>query len=113
MKWLLIIGFNQVLIALILFFRSNLAALLFFKQDSLLSVIDRLLLIFFCGYFLWANTTNQIITIDFFILSQTLAYGATAILGFILVVIKTKKFTLKWDYPFFLMIIRKVFPMPC
>jgi O-antigen/teichoic acid export membrane protein len=110
MKWLLIIGFNQVLIALILFFRSNLSALLLFRQDSFLSVIDRLLLIFFCGYFLWANVTHQIITIDFFILSQTLAYGATAILGFILVGRKTKKFTLKWDYAFFLMIIKKSLP---
>ena len=33
LKWLFIIGFNQVLVALILFIRSNLSALLLFKRQ--------------------------------------------------------------------------------
>ena len=60
MKWLAVIGFNQILIALILFIRSNLSALLLFKKDSILSIIDRLILILLCGYFLWAKKTNEI-----------------------------------------------------
>ena len=70
MKWLIIIGFNQILVALILFIRSNLSALLLFKKDSILSITDRLILIFFCGYFLYSIANNTIVTIDFFILSQ-------------------------------------------
>ena len=87
MKWLIIIGFNQVLVALILFIRSNLSALLLFKKDSILSITDRLILIFFCGYFLYSIANNAIITIDFFILSQTVAYLITVFIGFSLVCI--------------------------
>ena len=82
LKWLFIIGFNQVLVALILFIRSNLSALLLFKKDSILSITDRLILIFFCGYFLYIIANNTIVTIDFFILSQTFAYLITVLLGF-------------------------------
>ena len=110
LKWLLIIGFNQILIAFILFFRSNLSALLMFKEDSILSVTDRALLIFFCGYFLWGEITNKYISIDFFILSQTIAYFITASIGFILVFKKTGIFSLKWDLAFTITIIKKSFP---
>ena len=110
LKWLLIIGFNQILIAFILFFRSNLSALLMFKEDSILSVTDRALLIFFCGYFLWGELTNKYISIDFFILSQTIAYFITASIGFILVFKKTGIFSLKWDLAFTITIIKKSFP---
>jgi O-antigen/teichoic acid export membrane protein len=39
---------NMILLNLILFFRSNVAALQYFKTDSLLSVLDRFLAIIFC-----------------------------------------------------------------
>jgi O-antigen/teichoic acid export membrane protein len=40
---------NQILNSFILYLRSNISALLFFKTDSVLSVLDRLLMIIFCG----------------------------------------------------------------
>ena len=110
MKWLIIIGFNQILVALILFIRSNMSALLLFKKDSLLSVVDRLILIFFCGYFMWSIGDDSIITIDFFILSQTIAYLITLIAGFLLLVKHSKFPKLKWDQLFFKMIVKKSLP---
>ena len=110
MRWLAVIGFNQILIALILFIRSNLSALLLFKKDSILSIIDRLILILFCGYFLWAKKTNEIVTVEFFILSQTLAYLGTVIIGFILLIKYSKVPRIKWDTIFFSIIIKKSFP---
>tara|TARA_Y100000385_G_scaffold64940_1_gene64245 strand:+ start:679 stop:2139 length:1461 start_codon:yes stop_codon:yes gene_type:complete len=110
LKWLFLIGFNQILIAFILFFRSNLSALLMFRQDSIISVTDRMLLIIFCGYFLWVKTTKNIITIEFFILSQTLTYSLTAILALYLLVKKSGKLKLKWDPTFYLAIIKKSLP---
>ena len=59
-KWLIVLGFNQVLIAIILFFRSNLSALLHFKEDSVISVTDRLLLIIFCGLIICSNVFQSI-----------------------------------------------------
>ena len=110
MKWLTIIGFNQILIALILFIRSNLSALLLFKKDSVLSIIDRLILILFCGYFLWAKETNEMVTVEFFILSQTLAYLGTVIIGFILLIKYSKVPRIKWDTIFFSIIIKQSLP---
>jgi O-antigen/teichoic acid export membrane protein len=109
-KWLIILGFNQILIAIILFFRSNLSALLHFKEDSLISVTDRLLLIIFCGLIIWGGFYKTSITIELFIVTQTIAYSLTALIAFILVYRKTKVFKLTWDLPFFLIIIKKSFP---
>jgi O-antigen/teichoic acid export membrane protein len=99
-----------VLIAIILFFRSNLSALLHFKEDSVISVTDRLLLIIFCGLIIWGGVFEHTITIELFIITQTIAYSLTALISFILVYRKTRIFKLTWDLPFFMTIIKKSFP---
>ena len=109
-KWLVIIGFNQVLVGIILYLRSNLSALLLFKRDGLLSVIDRLILILFCGYFIWVKTTHTFITIDFFILSQTFAYLLTISIGLLSLVKFSKIPKIQWDKLFFALIIKKSIP---
>ncbi len=110
LKWLFLIGFNQILIAFVLFFRSNLSALLMFRQDSIISVTDRLLLIVFCGYFLWIKTTKSTISVEFFILSQTLAYSLTSLIALYLLIKKSGKLNLKWDPTFYLAIFKKSLP---
>lgn len=109
-KWLVIIGFNQVLVGIILYLRSNLSALLLFKRDGLLSVIDRLILILFCGYFIWIKTNHSFITIDFFILSQTFAYLLTIIIGLFSLIKFSKIPKIQWDKLFFTLIIKKSTP---
>ena len=109
-KWLIVIGFNQVLVALILFMRSNLSAIFLLKEDSFISVLDRIILILFCGYFLWAGTSNTLITIEFFILSQTLAYALTLVICISILKRKTHVFKLLWDIPFFKSTIQKSLP---
>ena len=44
--------FNQFLNSLILYLRSNFSGLLLFKTDSILSVLDRVLMIVFCSILL-------------------------------------------------------------
>jgi len=109
-KWLVIIGFNQVLVGIILYLRSNLSALLLFKRDGLLSVIDRLILILFCGYFIWVKTNHSLITIDFFILSQTFAYLLTISIGLFSLIKFSKIPKIQWDKLFFVLIIKKSIP---
>ncbi|MBL7888372.1 MAG: oligosaccharide flippase family protein, partial [Bacteroidia bacterium] len=48
MKLLLVQGFNMFLVFFILYLRSNLAGLHLFKTDSIVSVLDRLILIVLC-----------------------------------------------------------------
>ena len=110
LKLLAILGLNQVLVAFTQYFRSNLAGLLRFKEDSILSVLDRLLLIVICGALLWGGFTNTGFKIEWFIYAQTVAYGLSALTGFLLVLRQTKKFTFKWEFAFSIMILKKSFP---
>ncbi len=110
MKLLALLGFNQILISFILYLRSNISGLLFFKTDSILSVLDRFLMIVICGVLLWGHVTSTPFRIEWFVYSQTAAYLVTALVAFILVVKKAKFRKLSWNWPFFLMIMKQSFP---
>jgi len=105
-----IIGFNQFLLALILYLRSNISALLLFRTDSILSVLDRLILIIVCSILLWGGVTKEAFKIEWFVYSQTLAYSLTAIIALFIVLIKTKFHRLSWNTNFFMVIIKQSFP---
>ncbi len=80
---LLVLFFNQFLVSLLLYARSNLAALQRFRHDSIISVLDRTLLIIFCSILLWGGVTDKGFQIEWFIYAQTLAYGLTLVTAFI------------------------------
>jgi O-antigen/teichoic acid export membrane protein len=108
--FLAFLGFNQFLISFILYLRSNISGLLLFKIDSAISVLDRLLMILFCGILLWGHITTERFHIIWFVYAQTLAYLVTALVA-MLVVMKKAAFTrLEWDIPFFKTIIKQSFP---
>lgn len=85
MKLLGFLGINQMLLSLIQYLRSNLAALHYFKTDSLLSVLDKTIAIIVCGLFLYGNIFPYTFTIEWFILIQTGSLAVTALMSFILV----------------------------
>ena len=101
---------NQFLNAFILYLRSNISALLMFKTDSCLSVMDRLLMIIFCGILLWGGVTNEPFRIEWFIYCQTVAYVLTALTALTIVVTKGRVTRLSWNPTFFLMILKKSLP---
>ena len=70
--WLVL---NQILVASILYLRSNIAGAQRFRQDSLLSVLDRTLLIGVIGWLLWGR--NDGFRIEWFVWAQTGAYAIT------------------------------------
>lgn len=101
---------NQFLNAFILYLRSNISAMLMFKMDSCLSVMDRLLMIVICGILLWGGVTNEPFRIEWFIYCQTVAYVLTALTALAIVVAKGRVKRLSWNPTFFLMILKKSFP---
>ena len=105
-----IIGINQFLLALILYLRSNISALLLFRTESILSVLDRLILIIICSILLWGGVTEQPFKIEWFVYAQTLAYGLTALIALLIVLVKTKFHRLSWNTRFFIVIIKQSFP---
>jgi len=107
---LAILAFNQVLVGFILYLRSNLAGLLLFKQDSILSVLDRFILIFILSYLLWFRTSTTAFAIEWFALAQTFAYSITLVIALFLVIKKTGRFKLGFNKLFSLAILRKSLP---
>ncbi|MCQ2284069.1 MAG: polysaccharide biosynthesis C-terminal domain-containing protein [Bacteroidales bacterium] len=101
---------NQFLNTFMLYLRSNISALLMFKTDSVLSVLDRLLMILFCGMLLWGNITKQPFQIEWFIYSQTAAYSIAVLVALCIVLYKSHLRQLHWNMPFFLMILKKSLP---
>lgn len=108
--FLVFLGINQFLVSFILYLRSNISGLLLFKIDSVISVLDRLLMILFCSILLWGNITTEPFRIIWFVYAQTLAYSITAFVALLIVMKKAAFRRLEWDTEFSLTIIRKSFP---
>jgi O-antigen/teichoic acid export membrane protein len=110
LKILGVLALNQFLISFILYLRSNISGLLMFKTDSVLSVLDRLLMIIFCGVLIWGHVTTTPFKIEWFVYSQTAAYALTALTALAIVIRKAKFRRLNWNWPFFLMIMKQSAP---
>jgi O-antigen/teichoic acid export membrane protein len=102
--------FNQFLLSFILYLRSNISGLLLFRTDSLLSVLDRILMIVICGALLWGHITSQPFRIEWFVYAQTAAYLLTALTALIIVIRKASFRRLSWNFPFFIIIMKQSFP---
>jgi O-antigen/teichoic acid export membrane protein len=110
LKLLALLALNQFLASFILYVRSNISGILSFKTDSVLSVLDRFLMIIFCGVLLYGHITTTKFRIEWFVYSQTAAYSITALTGFFIVLRKAHFMKLNWNWPFFIMIIKRSYP---
>ena len=99
----------QFLNSLILYLRSNFEGLLLFRWDSLFSVLDRLLMILICSCLLWSPLRQQF-NIYWFVYAQVIAYSVTAALAFAVIARKTKLRHLRWNWRFFLVILKQSAP---
>jgi O-antigen/teichoic acid export membrane protein len=79
---LLILLVNAVLVQLILYLRSNVSGLGHYRLDSLLSSLDKLLMLVTCGVLLWGNLPGIPLNVETFALAQTLALALTALIVF-------------------------------
>lgn len=109
-KLLLLLGFNQFLISMVLYMRSNLQALHLFRTDALISVLDRIIMISIVATMLWSNIMSRRMDVMDFAYAQTAGYFITAVIAFFAVIAKTEVMRLKWSWPFSLMILKKSFP---
>ena len=110
LKMLMFLTFNQFLSALILYLRSNIAGLQMFKTDSILSVLDRVVMIIICGLLLWGNIAKRPFQIEWFVYSQTASYLLTAAVAFVLVLIHSDKFKLHFSRKISAELLRRSFP---
>ncbi len=97
-RLMLILTFNQFLASLILFFRSSLSGMQFFKADSILSVIDKGLMIVLCGFLLFGLEEVIEFNIIYYALAQTASYVLASLIAFIMVWKKVRVFTLRISF---------------
>jgi len=110
MELLFWLGINQILISFIQFFRSSLSGLHLFKQDSMLSVLDRSLMMIMCGVLLWGGVSGGEFEIRWFVWLQTVGYGITALVALFLVLRQSGKIKLEWKWSFYRKMIRESLP---
>lgn len=101
---------NQFLISFTLYLRSNISGLHLFRTDSFISVLDRSIMIAICSILLFNNFFSTRFTIEWFVYAQTIAYLLTAIITFIVVLTKSGKIKIRFDFKFFIVFLRKSYP---
>src|SRR5690606_41490386 len=110
LELLAVLVLNQVLVSSILYLRSNIAGAQRFAQDSLLSVLDRVLLIGICGWLLWGRTSPAPFPIAWFAWAQTAASGLPALIALVLVAGRAGGLPARWDPGFTFSMLRQSFP---
>ncbi|MBR4513150.1 MAG: oligosaccharide flippase family protein [Bacteroidales bacterium] len=101
---------NQFLSLLILYLRSNVSGMLMFKTDSLLSVVDRLIMIICCSVLIWGHVTDRPFQISWFVYIQMFSYGVTALFALLVVCRHCRFRRLEWDFPFIRKVLVRSFP---
>lgn len=110
MEILSFLALNQIIASYILYLRSNISALQYFKTDSIFSVLDRILMILLCSIALWGNINSNAFRIEWFVYIQTLSLSVTAIIAFVFVYKKTVYFRFRFNKSLFLLILKNSYP---
>ncbi len=110
LNMLLLLIFNQFLVSFILYVRSNISALQMFKTDSVMSVVDRFLMIAICSFLLWGRATNTPFEIEWFVYAQTVSYVLTTLIGLAVIFRKIDSFRFTLDMAFSRVILKQSFP---
>ncbi len=107
---LIFLIFNQFLVSFILYLRSNITALHLFRTDSIISVLDRTLMIIICGFLLFSGSLREHFTISWFIYAQTSAYLLSAFITLAIVLHKSGKIRVRINLQFCMVFLKKSYP---
>lgn len=101
---------SQMLVSFTLYLRSNVAGMQMHTANSIISILDRALMIGFCAVLIWGRIRGFTFSIAWFVYAQTAAYFLTAVICFLIVLWKSKFPKLHYDHKFFLVVIRQSWP---
>lgn len=108
--WLIWIAINHFLISMNFYIRSNVSALGFYRTDSILSVLDKLVMILICGYLLWVYHDARQFRIEWFIYAQTASFLVTTVAGMVIVSPHLKQWRFSFKPVFLLVILKESYP---
>lgn len=93
-----------------MYLRSNISGLAMYRTDSILSALDKLLMILFCSILLWVSPFKEQFTIEYFVYGQTLALFLTALIAFALIYRKLERIQFKFKPVFLKLILKESYP---
>ncbi|MBN1158866.1 MAG: oligosaccharide flippase family protein [Bacteroidales bacterium] len=102
--------FNQFLAGFILYLRSNLGGLHMFRLESLISILDKLIVILICGFLLLNPLTRIQFRIEWLVFAQTAAYLIVAALAFLIVFMNSGDFQFNFNPGRTLIFLKRSFP---
>ncbi len=101
---------NQILVSFNLYLRSNISGLQMFATDSIISVLDRVLMIGMASALIWGGISDEPFNIMWFVYIQTIGYAVATLVSLIIVVVKSGGFALKFKKTFTLALLKQTFP---
>lgn len=107
---LILLCTNQVLGSMTLFMRSNISGMLHLRADSILSVLDKSIMIIGVGLLLWSNIVTQAFQIEWLVYGQTIAYLITLVISSILIFHYSKKIELNISFKTIRVIVMQSYP---
>ena len=102
--------FNQFLTSFTLYLRSNIAGMQMHTLNSVISILDRALMILFCAVLISGKIKGLSLTVEWFVYAQTAAYILTMLICLLIVARKSKFPRLRFNTKFFMVVLRQSFP---
>jgi O-antigen/teichoic acid export membrane protein len=110
MSLLFVLVLNQFLSSFLLYLRSNISGLQFYTTDSLLSVVDKGLMIILCSFVFWGNIVHQPPRIEWFVYLQTVSYVLAIIAVGAVLIIKSGRLSFSLNRVLMLQIVKRTIP---
>lgn len=104
------LAINQILFSLLNYLRSNVAGLGYYRTNSILTVLDKLLMIVVCSVLLWVEPFRSHFNIAWFVHAQNMTLLVTCSVAFFIVFKKITVFQLSFDKAFLMSILRGALP---
>ena len=104
------IALNHILVSLVFYLRSNISGLGKYRTDSMISVLDKILMIAICSVLLWGSAFSDSFKIEWFVMAQTASLILTASVAFAIVWRCVKHFKFRINPPFLILLLKESFP---
>lgn len=105
-----IIAINQMLVSLLFYLRSNISALGFYRTDSMISALDKFMMIILCGILLYTPYFKNQFQIEWFVYAQMTTLAISSSIAFFVVRKHIKKLRFRFNKPFLLLILKESYP---
>lgn len=108
-KFFIFIAINLILLSNILYLRTNISAMGKYRWDSIISIIDKVILIIVLGFFLFTSIVNDL-SLYHYIFAQTFSFFIVFLIALFINFKLAKLVSIKFSYSFAKDLLRKSFP---